>query len=220
MRDFAATRNIHMILPPRRDRSADRGTDEFLLLREMHHRMANTLTLLTAQLWQEFRSSTTPRIRRSLTRCEARIAAFGHLHRLLAVGARNRPIPAQGYVEELCHALSEAVLTPIGVRCEVSVDDGVIPSGTCERVGLIITELVTNAAKHAFAGLDGGLVRVEMTSKPGRWLCTVSDDGTGIEVPLANSGTRILDDLAQMIGGTLILRSGADGTSVTVTFSS
>ena len=185
----------------------------------MHHRTANTLMLLTAHLRKEFRSSQASQVRGSLVRFEARIAAFGALHRLLAVGATNRPIDVGRYVEELCHSLSEAVLTPLGVRCEVSAGDGGLPSRTCERLGLIIAELLTNAAKHAFTDRDGGLVRVEMISEPGRWLCTVSDNGTGIGVPLANSGTRILDDIAQMVGGTLVLRSGKDGTSVTAVFS-
>lgn len=220
MHDFAANGDIYVILPVQRDLSPAAGTDELPLLREMHHRMANTLTLLTAHLWTEFGSSKAPQVRQSLTRFEARIAAFGQLHRLLAVGARDRRIAVRPYVEELCRALSEAVLTPLGVRCEVSADGGVLRSGTCERLGLIITELATNAAKHAFTGLDGGTVRVELASKSGRWFCTVSDNGTGIATPISNSGTRIVDDIAQMIGGTLALRSGADGTSVSITFAS
>jgi two-component sensor histidine kinase len=218
MRDFAANGDIYMILPLQSDRSPAGGTDELPLLREMHHRMANTLTLLSAQLWNEFGSSKAPQVRRSLNRFEARIAAFGQLHHLLAVGARDRRVAVRSYVEELCRALSEAVLTPLGIRCEVSVDDGILASGTGERLGLVITELVTNAAKHAFSGLDGGTVRVELTSKSDRWLCTVSDNGTGIVMPLSGSGAKILDDIAHMIGGTLVLQSGVNGTSVSIAF--
>ena len=220
MRNFAATGDIYVVLPMRQDRLAERGADELPLLREMHHRMANSMTLLTAQLWNEFGSSKSPEVRGSLRRFEARIAAFGNLHRLLAIGARDRRVALRPYVEELCQTLSEAVLAPLGVRSEVSVDDGTLQSGICERLGLIITELVTNAAKHAFAGLDGGTVRVELVNRSGRWLCTVSDDGSGMAMPLPNCGAKILDDIAHMIGGTLALQSGADGTSVSVAFAS
>lgn len=218
MQGFAATDEIYMILPMQR--SADRGPDECPLLREMHHRMANTLTLLTAQLWDEFGSSRVPQVRRSLVRFEARIAAFGRLHRLLSVGARNESIAVREYVEELGRALSEAVLAPLGVRCEVHADQGTLASAFCERLGFIITELVTNAAKHAFTDLDGGTVRVELTRRTGRWFCKVSDNGNGMAMPISNSGTRILDDIARMIGGTLALQSGTNGTSVSVTFAS
>jgi len=220
MRNFAAPENVYVFLPVQRDRSGGHGVEEFLLLRETHHRMANTLTLLAAQLWNEFGSSKVPEVRPSLIRFEARIAAFGRLHRLLAIGASRRPMPVRAYIEELSHSLSEAMLTPLGIRCEASADEGILPSDTCERLGLIIAELVTNAAKHAFTGLDGGLVRIGVIRKPGRWLCTISDNGTGITAPQANSGTGILDDVAHMIGGTLMLRSGANGTSVAITFPS
>jgi len=84
---------------------------------------------------------------------------------------------------------------------------------------LIVAELVTNAAKHALADCDGGLVRIEVTNGLGRWLCTISDNGTGIEARLAHSGTRILDDIVQIVGGTLVLRSGTDSTLATVALS-
>ena len=141
MRNFTATADVYVTLPTQQIQAAGGEAEEFLLLREMHHRMANMLTLLTAHLWREFRSSKTTQVRGSLLRFEARIAAFGALHRLLAVGATIRPIDVGRYVEELCHSLSEAVLTPLGVRCEVSAGDGVLLSRTCERLGLIIAVL-------------------------------------------------------------------------------
>jgi two-component sensor histidine kinase len=170
----------------------------------------------------EFGSYVRPEVRSSLARCEAHIVALGRLHRMLAVGSKSRPTAVRAYVEELCRSLSEAVLTPLGVGCEVSLDDEfldeLLPSGMCERLGLIIAELVTNAAKHAFAGRDDGLVRIEIIRNDGRWLCSVSDNGGGIGSLLVGCGTSILDDIAYMIGGTLILRTGVGGTSVTIAF--
>jgi two-component sensor histidine kinase len=137
---------------PRADRLVLCATDEFLLLREMHHRFANTLTVLTSVLRRELALSASPELRDSLARCEARIVAFGNLHRCLVVGAANDWISVQYYIEHLCEALSEALLKPLGVRCEVFADAGEFPGERCERLGLVITELVTNAAKHAFHG--------------------------------------------------------------------
>lgn len=101
-----------------------RKSDEFLLLREMHHRLANTLTVLTSMLRREFALSASPGLRDSLARCEARIVAFGNLHKSLLVGAANDWISVQYYIGHLCGALSEALLKPLGIRCEVSVDAG------------------------------------------------------------------------------------------------
>ena len=190
--------------------------DEYLLLREMHHRMANTLTLLTTVLREELRPVATPATRDSLSRCEARIVAFGKLNRMLTVGTGKALIAVRKYIEELCRALSEALLRPIGVRCEVCVSDGAMPSENCERLGLVIAELVTNAAKHAFAGRDDGVVRIDVTNERDHWLCMVSDNGAGIKMSACNAGSRILEKLARSIGGRLTIRTGAQGTSVMI----
>lgn len=190
--------------------------DEYLLLREMHHRMANTLTLLTSLLWQEFRPASTPEIRKSLDRCEARIAAFGKLHHLLTVGTTRSSIDVRKYIEPLCRALSEALLRPIGARCEVFVSAGTMRAERCERLGLLITELVTNAAKHAFDGRDGGLVRIEVTNQMGHWFCVVSDNGAGIKLGAPNGGSSIIEKIVRSIGGKLTICSNSRGTSVMI----
>jgi two-component sensor histidine kinase len=192
-------------------------TDEFLLLREMHHRLANTLTVLTTVLRHEYALSASPELRDSLARCEARIVAFGNLHRSLVVGATNDWISVQHYIEHLCEALSEALLKPLGVRCEVFADAGEFPSERCERLGLVITELVTNAAKHAFHERDDGLVRVELINRIDSWVCVVSDNGVGTTMASIGVGSKILKQLVRALGGNIVRKPGRDGTSVVVT---
>jgi two-component sensor histidine kinase len=189
-------------------------SDEFLLLREMHHRFANTLTILVSMLRIE--AALTPAVRDSLSRCEARIVAFGDLHRSLVIGAANRRISVQSYIKHLCEALSDALLRPLGIRCEVFADDGELPCQRCEQLGLVITELVMNAAKHGFRGRDNGLVRVELMNKIDCWVCIVSDNGVGANMPPPGVGSEILEQLIRALGGNLVRRSGRYGTSVAV----
>jgi two-component sensor histidine kinase len=154
------------------DRLTLRETDEFLLVREMHHRLANTLSVLTSVLRRELSVSASPELMDTLARYEARIVAFGKLHRSLVPGAARDWISVPQYIEDLCKALSDAILEPLGVRCEVA-EGAEFPAERCERLGLVIAELVMNAAKHAFHGRDGGLVRVEFVSGVGSWACIV-----------------------------------------------
>jgi len=190
---------------------------EFLLLREMHHRFANTFTALSSTLRREFALSTSPDLQDSLARCEQRIVAFGNLHRRLLVGAGTDWMSVQSYVERLCEALSEAVLEPLGVRCEVFVDAGELPGERCERLGLVIAELAMNAAKHAFSGRNDGVVRVELLNRIDSWVCVVSDNGVGSRQSRSGAGSKILDQLVSSLDGTLARKSGAHGTSVIVT---
>jgi len=195
-----------------------RERDEFFLLREMHHRFGNTLTVLMSLLRNDFPVFASPELQDLLTRYESRVVAFGKLHRCLAVGGTNDWISVPRYVERLCKALSEAILEPFGIRAEVTVDDGELPSERCELMGLLIAELVTNSAKHAFDGRDHGLVRVGLFRTTDSWLCIVSDDGYGTVKNLPGVGLRVIDQLVRTLGGNLRRRSTADGTSVLVTW--
>jgi two-component sensor histidine kinase len=104
-----------------------------------------------------------------------------------------------------------------GVRCEVFADAGEFPGERCERLGLVITELVTNAAKHSFHGRNDGLVRVELIKRIDSWVCVVSDNGVGTAVRSLGVGSKIVKRLVRALGGKLVRKSRRDGTSVVVT---
>ncbi|WP_128949184.1 sensor histidine kinase [Bradyrhizobium guangzhouense] len=191
--------------------------DELMLLRETNHRFANTLTVLAFALRREFASSISAETRRSFERCEATIAAFGMLHRSLIVGGMQGKISLSAYMEQLCRALSEALLSPMGVGCELISEVGEIPAGRCERLGLVVAELVTNAARHAFGGRDKGMVRVNIFEEGTTLVCIVSDDGRGMHIAAGGAGSRILKQLVHALDGEMIVRSGPRGTSVLVT---
>ncbi|PMZ30230.1 histidine kinase, partial [Pseudomonas sp. GW247-3R2A] len=74
-------------------------------------------------------------------------------------------ISVEAFFEGLCGALSEAVLEPAGVRCEASIESGELPAWQCHRLALMLTELVTNAAKHAFPDKNGALIRIEVANR-------------------------------------------------------
>lgn len=191
--------------------------DQFLFLRELHHRLANTFAVLTSVLRRDFASPISPQLQRSLDQFESRIVAFGNLHRALMIGTISESISVQYYVEHLCKVLSTAILEPIGVRCEVAADAGDLPGEHCELLGLLIAELVTNAAKHAFHERDDGLVRVELIRKADAWLCIVSDNGDGMIAGSPGGGLKIVGQLTRALGGHCVKTTGQYGTSVAVT---
>ena len=86
----------------------------------------------------------------------------------------------------------------------------------CHRLGLIVTELVTNAAKHAFPDKKGGLIRVEALHRNRCWRITVTDDGRGATAPMQGTGGRILESLARSIRAQLQFEACQGGTRVTI----
>jgi two-component sensor histidine kinase len=87
----------------------------------------------------------------------------------------------------------------------------------CWRLGLIVSELVTNAARHAFKE-HGGLIRVELRATTKSLECRVIDNGVGIANVRAGCGLKILRALARGLGGTIEQWSGPHGTTSVVLF--
>ena len=190
--------------------------DKYFFLREMHHRIANSFTVLNASFRRELGSASSLSVQEILNRCDARMVAFDELHRVLIVGAAVGWISVRVYIEKLCDALTEALLKPLGVRCEVTADAAFFPSEYCEVLGLVIAELVTNAAKHAFPNRNGGLIRIEIAYREGCWCCSVTDNGIGATGPLQGTGGRILQGLARSIRARVHGEAGRGGTRVTI----
>jgi two-component sensor histidine kinase len=186
------------------------------VLRELHHRTKNTLTLLAAWLRLDFAPLHALNVREAIDQFEGRILAFGELYHLLSAGAGRGAISMGQYVGDLCRALSIAILAPNGLRCEVTAEDGLLDSRRCERLGLIITELVTNAAKHAFPGRGKGCVRIDTAYRDGCWHCVISDNGIGAHDACRGAGGQIVEDLARSIRAHITRKAGCPGTTVTI----
>src|SRR3984893_3811808 len=192
---------------------------EELLRIETHHRLMNTFAILCAILERELNTSD-PRSRVALDRTVRIISAHGALHRCLALGTPRGSVALGEYVAKLSRCLSEAVLEPMDVTCEAVADEGFIPAVQAERLGLVLCELVINAAKHGFPQKGTGKVRIEVARQDHGWCCTVSDNGGGFPdaLPAAGLGTQILEALVCRMNGRMIVQSTAEGTTVTLLF--
>jgi len=187
-----------------------------LINREAHHRMKNTLMVLAASVRRDFKRRKISEVSASAGRFERRIVAFGELYHLLSGGEEVEAISVASFFEPLCEALSEAILEPAAIRCEASIEDGKLSAAQGHRLGLIVSELVTNAAKHAFPDREGGLIRVDAFNRNGCWCFTVTDNGRGATGSLQGTGGRILEGLARSIRAQLHCQSDQCGTRVTI----
>jgi two-component sensor histidine kinase len=192
---------------------------EELLRIETHHRLMNTFSILCAILEREL-NTCDPRNRVALDRSVRIISAHGALHRFLALETPRSPVALGEYTTKLSRCLSEAVLEPMDVTCEAIADEGFMPAVQAEYLGLVLCELVINAAKHGFPHKRSGMVRIEVARQDHGWCCTVTDDGSGFPdaLPTAGLGTQILEALVRRLNGRMIVQSTAEGTAVTLRF--
>lgn len=194
----------------------DQSRDWELVLRESHHRMKNTLTLLGASVRRDFTRAGTRDVSVAVDRLERRIVAFGRLYQLLSDNDDPATVSVEAFFGSLCKALSGAVLEPAGIRCEAAIESGTLPASQCHRLALMLTELVTNAAKYAFPNRNGALIRIDVTNRDGAWSCTVADNGIGATGPLQGTGSRILEGLARSVRARMHGEAGEGGTRVTI----
>lgn len=194
--------------------------EQGIALRELQHRLANTLAILQANCRLEFAGVDDPALRDALQRHEIRLFRLAELHGFLARGARCAKIEAAEYFQSLCDVLSRSILAPLSVHCEAIIGEGTLDGATCECLGLVVAELVMNAAKHAFTDQSYARIRIEAHAPDGLvWVCTVSDNGCGMRNTTAEgAGSRIVDALVQMLDGQLEIDSGPTGTAVTICF--
>ena len=190
--------------------------EEGLAVREANHRMLNMLTTLQAGLHHKFARFSEQSVRSAMTEFEGQIIAAAELFRVISTLPAAGDIDVDVFLQSLGRALSKAILSPAGIRCQTSSDRGQLPVDVCGRLGFIVVELVLNASKYAFAGRNNRFVRIEMKQSVGQWRCTVSDNGIGMDDTSAGTGLRIVKELAQSVNGSLVLRSGTSGTCVSV----
>jgi chemotaxis protein methyltransferase CheR len=145
-----------------------------------------------------------------------------HLHAAGQIGS----IEMAPYLSKLCGALAQSMIgesRPISLKAEIA--GGRLPSRQAVSIGLIVTELVINALKHAFpASTRAGQVVVAYEVAGTNWKLSVSDDGIGAPEggsgPLGQTrsglGTSIVSALAQQLEAQVEVLSGPTGTIVSI----
>jgi two-component sensor histidine kinase len=87
----------------------------------------------------------------------------------------------------------------------------------CWQMALVVSELITNSARHAFHR-QGGSIRVEISQAGAFVQCIVSDNGCAEGANQPGSGSKILRGLAESLGGTIEQRFGQEGARATLMF--
>jgi two-component system, sensor histidine kinase PdtaS len=192
--------------------------DKAVLLQELQHRVANSLQIIASVLMQSARRVQSDETRGYLRDAHHRIMSVASMQRQLAV-TRQGDVDLRPYFTELCASIGASMIRDHKkLTLTVDIDDSSVPAEISVSLGLIVTELVINALKHAFPDGRGGTIKMSYhTSKTG-WRLAVADDGAGMSqvavVPRSGLGTSIVGALCSQLGGKLVITSGPNGTEV------
>lgn len=188
---------------------------------EIQYRVCSDLSMILGMIRQQTGTTAAPEDFAALARRIETLQLLYEEMKLSDRQAERDSIQLGSFLSRLAAAIAHSEGRP-GVRLTLQIEPLTVPIETATRVGLALSELMTNAFQHAFDRMDTGLVEIRMSQlSAGGLRLIVSDDGIGIPVEQAwpdpmTVGGRILTGLIEGLEGTLHLGRGAAGSIMTI----
>ncbi len=209
-------------------RTAERMTTELLqqketLLQEMQHRVANSLQIIASILLLKARTVQSEETRSHLRDAHDRVMSVATVQQQLQGSRHGEAIELGPYLSRLCETLATSMIgdsRPITVK--VAAGSGMATSAEAVSIGLITTELVINALKHAFPGGSGsGEILVGYEADEANWRLSVSDNGVGLQQDGSRRGhtglgTTIVEALAHQLKARVEITDRSPGMVVSI----
>ena len=210
-------------------RNAERAAAELLkqteiLLLEMQHRVANSLQIIASILLLKARNVQSEETRRHLQEAHQRVMSVASVQQQLRASGHGDRIEIAPYLSRLCETLAASMIGENrAVALRIQAEGGTASSTEAVSIGLIVTELVINALKHAFPEDRAGdliVISYDLTEKG--WSLAVSDNGTGKPEggPVKTApglGTSIVEALAKQLDAHVAISTTPQGRAVSIT---
>jgi two-component sensor histidine kinase/PAS domain-containing protein len=210
-------------------RALEREKDELLrqkdtLFEELQHRVSNSLQIIASIILMKARTVQSEETRLHLQDAHKRVLSVAAVQRQLHASGTTGSIAITPYLSNLCESLAASMIgdsRPISLK--VNSDGGQASSREAESLGLIVTELVMNALKHAYPNeTSKGLITVGYEIAGTNWKLSVSDDGIGkpegvFAQAKSGLGTGIVKALSHQLDAQIETLSGPGGTIVSIT---
>lgn len=183
--------------------------EKTVLLNEVHHRVKNNLQVISSLLNLQATHSNDPALRAILSESQNRVRAMALTHQLLYERKDYSRVDLGEYLDRLTQLLVGSYRegsARIGVRKELPTDTLYLDLDRAIPCGLIVTEWVTNAFKHAFPYLRAGEISLELRAIGDEIELIVADNGIGLPkdfslLTLKSLGLQLVPLLVEQIGG-------------------
>jgi two-component sensor histidine kinase len=210
-------------------RALEREKDDLLrqkdtLLEELQHRIANSLQIIASIILMKARAVQSTETRFHLEDTHKRVLSIAAVQKQLHASAAVGAIEIAPYLLQLCESLAISMIgdtRPISLK--VVGEGGRATSRQAESLGLIVTELVMNALKHAFPDDKAkGEITVAYDTVGKNWKLSIADSGIGkpadgFKPGKPGLGTGIVKALAHQLGAEVETVAGPGGTTVSIT---
>jgi two-component sensor histidine kinase/CheY-like chemotaxis protein len=204
-----------------RDRFAALAAERELLLREVNHRVGNSLQIIASLLHLQANSAEREDVKAALTNAMGRVAAVAQVHRRLYTSHDLKSVMLNQYLESLLDDLRRSAEGNRMSRLTLKSEAVEIDPDRAVAIGIIVNELVMNAVKYAYPDCAGP-IHVELGSKGDDIVLSISDDGVGLngksDPRSTGMGQRIVTAMASKLEASVERDPDHTGTRIFVTF--
>jgi two-component sensor histidine kinase len=195
-----------------------------MLLAEMSHRVANSLQIIASILLMKAKIVDSPETRMHLQDAHRRVMSIASVQHQLQPSEMGEKIAIGPYLSKLCETLGASMIgdnRPVLIK--VAAGAGSMVSSEAVSLGLITTELLINAIKHAFPNVaKAGRIDVGYETNGDNWKLSISDNGVGMpdirpSDKKSGLGTTLMKALAQQLDAKVEVASSPKGTTISIT---
>jgi light-regulated signal transduction histidine kinase (bacteriophytochrome) len=185
------------------------------LVKEVNHRVQNSLQLVSSFLRLQARSANEPAVTEQLEEAQRRLSAVALVHKRLYRDDNFEAIDLARYLEDLCVDMRETMGAAWDSQFVTHFAPILISADRALNLGLVLTELIINANKYAYAGKPGPL-SINLEQQGNHLRLTVADRGASAPVTGKGFGARMMKAMVGQLAGTIEHSSNEPGLRVTV----
>jgi two-component sensor histidine kinase len=192
---------------------------EGVLLHELNHRISNEFCCAISIVSRAAARSTNKEVKAALTNVAELLHHYAEVHCALQMPEHGIRTDAAAYLRNLCLSIRRSKLDQMKIDLVLSVRRLWLQPNRCWLLGTIVFELITNAARHAFAG-GNGWIRVELSRAGALVECRVLDNGSAPVSFQPGRGLKIVHELTKALDGRFDQRFTTGGSTSIVVFPS
>jgi two-component sensor histidine kinase len=184
-------------------------SEQPILLHELNHRISNEFACIIGFVSHAATRSGNEEVKAALTRISELLHKHVEVHRALERPKHDTFVDAAAYLERLCSSISRSRLDHMKISIVAALSPLRLQSDHCWRLGMIVYELITNAARHATFSNGSGEIRLELFRAGSFVECRVLDNGSAPATVQPGRGLKIVRELAKSLAGAVEHQFGA-----------
>ncbi|MFV8333940.1 histidine kinase dimerization/phosphoacceptor domain -containing protein [Flavobacterium sp. GSP14] len=213
-------KNKNKVIETEKIRTQKSLVEKEILLKEIHHRVKNNMQMVISLLKIQALDAQKLTVEDFISISEARINSMVLVHENLYQSQNLSKVDFKEYMNNLISSIISSYQGFKKIELQLDVHDIYFDIQTAIPIGLIVSELINNAYKHAFVNRLSGIIKISLKENKKKFTLTITDNGIGFENKQEQQnglGLELVRLLVSQIKGTLQIENSL-GTIFTIQF--